>query len=188
MEWDDETQARVLDEGLPPPDEHEEHEDGDKDLYTPEAIRNREEGKSILTVYTPGHTYGSITYLFPRTRVCCSGFTLPVEDTRSSSNNVAGSSAGPSLDYRDYVTTNMGDWERQMESARTLVHTYSSSFDVVLPSKGAPVRLKEYGEHERSSMLLDMIDEFFGIGKSLFANGNHIRMRPDSNDFKIVES
>lgn len=166
MEWDDETQSRVLDEGLPPPDESEnENEDSDDDLYTPQAMRNREKGKSILAMYTPGHTYGSITYIFPRTRVCCSGFTLPVEDTRSSLNNVAGSSTGPSLDYRGYLTSNMGDWERQMESARTLVHTYCSSFDVVLPSKGAPIRLKDYEVHERSSMLLDMIDEFAELGK-----------------------
>jgi hypothetical protein len=164
MEWDDETQARVLDEGLPPPDENED-EDSDEDLYTPQAIRNREKGKSILAIYTPGHTYGSITYIFPRTRVCCSGYTLPVEDTRSSSNNVAGSTAGPALDYRGYVTTNVGDWERQMESARTLVQTYSSSFDVVLPSKGAPIRLKEYEMHERTSMLMDMIEEFAELGK-----------------------
>lgn len=165
LEWDEETQAKVLDDGEMPPDDEEVDDD---ELYTPKAIKEREEGKDILAIYTPGHTYGSISYIFPKSRVCCSGFTIPVEDTRAgSAGSIAGvpTGAGPRLDYSGYLTTNTGGLDRQIESARHLASVYTDRFDVLLPSRGPPVSLGSYDANGRSRVLHDMLDEFAEVGR-----------------------
>lgn len=158
-EWDEETQKRVIDNGDVPPDD--ENEDLD-DLYSPKAIKEREENKDILAIYTPGHTYGSVTYIFPKSRVCCSGFTLPVEDTRSGENNFG---AGRKLDFSGYLTTNMGDVDRQVNSGRQLVMTYGDRFDVICPARGPSVNLGAYEIQEKQRLLLDMISDFHELGR-----------------------
>jgi glyoxylase-like metal-dependent hydrolase (beta-lactamase superfamily II) len=158
-EWDEETQKRVIDNGDVPPDDDVEDLD---DLYSPQAIRNREENKDILAIYTPGHTYGSVTYIFPNSKLCCPGFTLPVEDTRSGENNYG---AGRKLDFSGYLTTNMGDIDRQVESGRRLVMTYGDRFDVVCPARGPSVNLEAYGTEEKQRLLLDMISDFHELGR-----------------------
>lgn len=159
MEWDHDEAQDILrgrkaleDSNMTVPDE-----------YSPEAIRAKEEGKRILAVYTPGHSFGSISYVFPEIGVCCSGFTIPVEDTRDEENPGMGTT-GPALDCRGYITTSRGGIEKQMESARHLVRTYSDRFDTVFASRGDPLVLG--GDHkERREALLDIIDQYDKIGK-----------------------
>ena len=132
------------------------------DRYTPEAIRQREHGKRILAVYTPGHTFGSVSYVFPEVNVCCSGSTLPVEDPRRNGSSMT----GPVLDCRGYITTNQAGIQRQMESARHLVQTYGDRFTTVLPSRGDPLQfLDDDRPEERQAILLDMIDQYRRIGQ-----------------------
>jgi len=165
MEWDESIQAKVLDDGESPPDDDDEELEDDA-LYTPEAIKEREQGKDILAIYTPGHTYGSISYIFPKSKICCSGFTFPVEDTRADAS-IAGMpmGAGPKLDYSGYLTTNSGGIDRQVESARHLASTYSDRFEVVLPARGPPVSLGDYTIQERERILHDMLSEFAELGR-----------------------
>lgn len=164
MDWDEETQVNVLDNGEVPPDDNGEDDDVDKQ-YTPQAIKKREENKDIIAVYTPGHTFGSVTYIFPKLQVCCSGFTMPVEDTRSSANVVGLSTAGPALDYRGYITTNSGGIERQIESARSLVAVYADRFGALLPARGPPVTLGHLPLVERQRILQDMLNEYAELGR-----------------------
>ena len=159
-EWDEDITKKVMDEGETPPDDNEESDD---DLYTPEAIRGREEGKRLLAVYTPGHTFGSLTYIFPETQVCCSGYTIPVEDDRYD-ESIGTGGGGPALDYRGYITTSRGGMSRMMESARNVVDTYSDRFTSVLPSRGDPLFVGGSAE-DKKKILNDIIDQYDKIGK-----------------------
>ena len=133
------------------------------DNYSPASIRAKEEGKQILAVYTPGHSFGSVSYVFPETGVCCSGFTIPVEDSRDEENRGM-DSAGPALDCRGYITTNRGGVDKKMESAKKLINTYCDRFDVVMPSRGDPFTLN--GDYEeKKEVLLDILDQYERIGK-----------------------
>ncbi len=163
MEWDEETQARVLDNGEVPPDDDEDLDDDDQ--YTPEAIKKREEDKDVLAIYTPGHTSGHVAYIFPKLRLCCSGWLIPVEDTRSSANIAGLGTAGPALDYRGYITTNSGGIDRQVESARNLVNVYGDRFDAILPSRGPPVTLGHLPLVNRQRVLHDMLNEYAELGR-----------------------
>ena len=165
LEWDENIQAKVLDDGEAPPDDDDEELEDDA-LYTPEAIKEREQGKDILAIYTPGHTYGSVSYIFPKSKICCSGFTFPVEDTRADAS-ISGMpmGAGPKLDYSGYLTTNSGGIDRQVESARHLASAYSDRFEVVLPARGPPVGLGDYTTQERERILHDMLSEFAELGR-----------------------
>lgn len=160
-EWDDEVTENVMDKGQTPPDDADEI--SDDHLYTPDAIREREAGKRILVLYTPGHTFGSLSYIFPETGVCCSGFTIPLEDDRRG-EGVGVSGAGPALDYRGYITTSRAGVGRMMESARHIVNHYSDRFSVVLPARGDPLFV-DNGEEERKDSLLDIIEQYDKIGK-----------------------
>jgi glyoxylase-like metal-dependent hydrolase (beta-lactamase superfamily II) len=161
MEWDEGTRSKVMDDGEDPPDDEEEG-DGDDELYTPAAIRQREEGKRILAIYTPGRTFGSVSYVFPDTGVCCSGYSIPIEDARVRQN--MGMSAGPKLDYSGYVTTSVAGVRRQAESARELIQRYSDRFTTVLPANGETVELVGDAEY-RSELLLDLVAQYEKIGK-----------------------
>ena len=167
MEWDEDIQAKVLDDGEVPPDDNDTDTDttDDDELYTPQAIRKREENKNILAIYTPGHTYGSVTFIFPKVNICCSGHTIPVEDTRSSANLVGLSTTGPALDYRGYITTNSGGISRQIESSRGIINVYGDRFGVVLPSRGPPVSLSHLSLVERQRILHDTLNEYDQLGK-----------------------
>jgi hypothetical protein len=133
------------------------------DEYSPEAVRVKEQGKRLLAVFTPGHSFGSVSYIFPETGLCCSGFTIPVENTRDEENRGM-DSAGPALDCRGYITTSRGGIAKQMESARHLVNTYCDRFNVILPSRGDPLML--YGEYdEKREELMEIIDQYDKIGK-----------------------
>lgn len=164
-EWDYNTAQEVLSGGSLPPDDEDATTDPiqDEEKYTPEAIRSREEGKSVLAVYTPGYSFGSVSYVFPETGVCCSGFTLPVEDTRVAENE-GFVDTGPALDARGYVTTSRGGIKRQMESARNLVTTYCDRFNAILPSRGAPLVL-DGSVGERKGYLLNIIKQYQQIGE-----------------------
>lgn len=163
LEWDEETTAKVLDQGETPPDDNVGDLD-DADLYTPETIRAREEKKRILAVYTPGHTFGSVTFVFPETQVCCPGYTIPIEDNRDK-ENLGMKGAGPSLDYRGYITTNSAGLGRQMEGARHIAKLYSDRFRVILPARGDALFLDDDNAAERASTLLDIIDQYDKIGR-----------------------
>ena len=168
--WDHSEAQDILNGKLKPEDAAATNTDGLSstlsDLhYTPESIRQREEGKSILAVYTPGHTFGSVSYVFPEIQMCCSGSTLPVEDPRRS-NNDAGGATGPILDCRGYITTSQAGIQRQTESARHLVQTYGDRFTTVLPSRGDPLQFAEDDRpEERQAMLLEMIEQYRRIGQ-----------------------
>lgn len=169
MEWDEGTQIRVLDNGESPPDDdvNDTHpDDADDSSFTPVAIKKREENKDILAIYTPGHTFGSVTYIFPHTKVCCSGFTFPVEDTRPGASSTGmPNGAGPKLDFSGYLSTNEGSIERQIESGRHIANIYSDRFEIVLPSRGPPINLGPYNINERCRMLHGILTEFEQLGK-----------------------
>lgn len=131
--------------------------------YTEEGIRAKEKDKEILAVYTPGHSFGAVSYVFPKTGLCCSGFTIPVEDTRDEENPGLGN-AGPALDCRGYITTSRGGVAKQMESARQLVRNYCDRFRAVLPSRGDPLILEDNLEVKRK-VLFDIFDQYLKIGR-----------------------
>ena len=164
VEWEFDVAQKILaGKELPPDDEEIVTEDD----YSPEAIRQREENKSILAIYTPGHSFGSLSFVFPQSKLLFSGFTLPVEDSRQDfdggDDNVG---TGPALDCRGYVTTSRAGLARQMESARTLIRNYSDRFEFVLPSRGDPMFLDHISTPEqRAKMLLSIVDQYDKIGK-----------------------
>ena len=131
--------------------------------YSLESIRRKEQDKSVLAVYTPGHTYGSVSYVFPHQSLVASGFTLPVEDTRFE-ENLGDASTGPALDCRGYITTSRAGIRRQMESARRLVDEYIDRFKVVLPSRGDPLFLED-DLTKRTAHIKDIVDQFDRIGQ-----------------------
>jgi glyoxylase-like metal-dependent hydrolase (beta-lactamase superfamily II) len=170
-EWDPEIAMDILEGKRKPPGEEEV---GDTDdgaaieldeicQYTPEAIRAKEEGKKVLAIYTPGRSNGSMSYIFPELRLCVSGYTLPLEDSRQE-ENTGMDSTGPALDCRGYITTSKAGISRQMESARKLVNGYVERFDIVLPSGGDPYYLEQDVEVRRKT-LLDIVAQYEKIGK-----------------------
>jgi hypothetical protein len=163
-EWDHDVAQDVLSGKLPPDDNATEAmSDGDVNaMYTPEAIRKREEGKRVLAVYTPGYSFGSVSYVVPEIGVCCSGYTIPVEDARIEENLGIGST-GPALDCRGYIAASKAR-KRQMESAKDFVNAYGDRFHVVLPSRGDPLFL-DGDVGERKEMLLDTIEQYEKIGE-----------------------
>lgn len=158
LEWDHDVAQEVLSGQTPPDDEMEVD-----DEYSLDSIRIKEEGSRILAIFTPGHSFGSVSYVFPETKVCCSGFTLPVEDTRAEENWGIGG-AGPALDCRGYITTNRAGINRQVESARSLISQYIDRFEVVLPSRGDPLFLEDNLD-DRKNSLLSIVDQYDKIGQ-----------------------
>ena len=140
-------------------------DDDDDDDYTPEKIRQREQGHRLLAIYTPGRTFGSVSYVFPEMGVCCSGFTLPVEDNRLDDDNnyATGGTPGPVLDCRGYVTTSRAGIQRQTASATRLIQEYGDRFWVVLPSRGDPLFLD--GVADRQAVLLETVEQYRRIGE-----------------------
>jgi glyoxylase-like metal-dependent hydrolase (beta-lactamase superfamily II) len=176
--WDYQTAQQVLRGEKPPPDDTVDDnldqvvENGtvvtatSHDEYSFEAIRMREAERSVLAVFTPGRTFGSLSFVFPRLNVCCSGFCIPVEDNRAQDEDVGdGGNAGPALDVRGYITTSRAGISRQMESAKKLVKTYSDRFHTVLPSRGDPLFLDEDDVQERQAELLAIIQQYKRIGE-----------------------
>jgi glyoxylase-like metal-dependent hydrolase (beta-lactamase superfamily II) len=164
-EWDHDVAQQIFQGNLPPDDNVDgvTGQEDEAEKYTPEAIRARELDKRVLAVFTPGHSYGSMTYIFPEANVCCSGFTIPVEDGRAEENpGIEG--AGPALDCRGYITTSRAGISRQMQSARSLIKTYSDRFEVVLPSRGDPLYTAGDAK-ERQAELMDIVNEYDRIGK-----------------------
>jgi hypothetical protein len=147
------------------------HDDAaaDEDHYSAEAIRKRQDGQSILAIYTPGHTFGAISFVFPKLNVACTGYTVPCEENRETEEetrydgNVGSNPPGPFLDYRGYVTTSQ-DTRRQTESAKQFVNTYVDRFTVVLPAYGDPVLLEDDVEKRRETLLL-LLEQYRKIGE-----------------------
>ncbi|KAL7573121.1 hypothetical protein ACA910_018796 [Epithemia clementina (nom. ined.)] len=154
--------------------------DNSKD-YSRAAIRQREDQCSIVAVCTPGHAFGSLSFVFPNVGLCASGYTLPVEDERYEDNDNTGRVVGgPALDVRGYITTSRAGVLRQMQSARQLVQDYSDRCSrAILPSRGNPLvwsrpRRQTSGDstkddlalaQERKAYLLAMIDQYDKIGQ-----------------------
>lgn len=159
--WDYSVAQQVL-SGQTPPDDADNVSAHDED-YSPAAIRQREEGQDILAVFTPGHSFGSVSYVFPHQQVICSGFTLPIEDTRLDENRMD-DATGPALDCRGYLSTNKAGVARQVESARLLIDRYLDRFRVVLPSRGDMLILDEDLE-ERRSLLREIVNQYETIGR-----------------------
>ncbi len=169
-EWDQDVSDDIFAGKRTPPDDSTQDNDpdatlgeGEDDPYSLEAIRAREEGKSILAVYTPGRTYGSVSYVFPNIKLCASGFTIPVEDSRNE-ENYGMDGTGPALDCRGYITTSRTGISRQMESARNLIQNYMDRITVLLPSRGDPIFL-DGTTQQRQSVLLDVVKQYEKIGK-----------------------
>lgn len=184
-EWDDDTKSKVLNQGeLPPEDQVEENTDldsgnNDNSLYSPEAIREREEKYRLLAVYTPGHTFGSVTYIIPQRGICCSGYTLPLESSGSTlleddygdaddesvlamSSNSIPRQQGPRLDYQGYLATSASR-PRQMSSALSLINDYIDRFRVVLPARGDVIVL-DTDTMTRKRELLESVGLYQKIG------------------------
>ena len=162
-EWDQDLADDILAGKQKPPDDAvDEKIIDDEDLFSPEAIRFREEGRRILAIYTPGRTFGSVSYVFPEIGLCASGFTIPVEDSRNDENLGLGAS-GPALDCRGYISTSKAGIARQTESARNLIQNYIDRITVLLPSKGDPVFL-DGSTTQRRSWLMDIVKQYEKIG------------------------
>ena len=169
VEWDHAVSQGAF-TGQPVPDDIEvetgikgSNDDDDNDgMYSPQAIRKREEDKRLLAIYTPGYTFGSVTYIFPESELCCSGFAIPVEDNRFDDNQGIGGSTGPALDCRGYMA-NSKNRKRHFESAKNLVNTYIDRFSVILPARGDPLFL-DSDESERRDLLLETISQYEKIG------------------------
>ncbi|KAL3908459.1 MAG: hypothetical protein SGARI_003054 [Bacillariaceae sp.] len=178
-EWDREIAMDILEGRRAPPSEEEvaelsknsgsgdDSDDGVIDLNADgksqvDSIRENEDGKRILAVYTPGRTYGSMSYIFPELDLCASGFTLPLEDAREETWGVS-DSAGPALDCRGYVTTSKAGIAKQMDSARKLTNNYIDRFRIVLSSRGDPYYLQEEVDNRRQT-LLEIVDQYEKLG------------------------
>ncbi|KAL3802242.1 hypothetical protein HJC23_001786 [Cyclotella cryptica] len=184
-EWDDATKTKVLKWGQLPPEEEEDSMtdlDNGKEshdvLYSKEAIRQREENYPVLAIYTPGHTFGSLTYIFPRRGICCSGYALPLEcptatpdyfdddddyDFKSPYSQTTVVPQGPRLDYQGYLATSVSR-PRQMSSALNLINDYIDRFKVVLPARGDLVFL-DSGVETRKRDLMESVGLYRKIGE-----------------------
>lgn len=167
-EWDATTVSNVLNIGDAPPDDSETIDSNDNNavedeaLYSKEAIREREDNHHLLAVYTPGHTFGSITYVFPRRALCCSGYALPLEsasetiegydDEDGKSYSTPITPEGPRLDYQGYLATSVSR-PRQMSSASKLIHDYIDRFKVVMPSRGDVVFLDSITDKRKKDLM-----------------------------------
>ena len=177
-EWDDDTKTKVLTQGELPPDDqvdNQENSSGDDtnsteedELYSSEAIRKREEKYRLLAVYTPGSTFGSVTYILPQRGICCSGHALPIESSGNTAieenydeedDFVSSSSPvppqGPRLDYQGYLASSASR-PRQMSSASVLISSYIDRFRVVLPARGDIVFL-DSDENTRKRELMESV-------------------------------
>ena len=176
-EWDDDTKTKVLTQGeLPPDDQVDNKEDSSDDdtsdeedeLYSSEAIRKREEKYRLLAVYTPGSTFGSVTYILPQRGICCSGHALPIEssgntaieDIYDEDDDFVSSSSpvppqGPRLDYQGYLASSASR-PRQMSSASALISSYIDRFRVILPARGDIVFL-DSDENTRKRELMESV-------------------------------
>lgn len=130
--------------------------------YTPEAIREREEGKRILAICTPGRTPGSMSYIFPDVGICAPGYSIPFEQGQSDSK-VGVEPRAPRMDHLGFVTTSKAGLATQLEYAATLVNNYIDRFHAVLPSSGNPVLL--IGDEEnRKETLLRIVNRYKKLG------------------------
>jgi hypothetical protein len=173
--WDPDIAMEILEGKRKPPGENDGDDDDifiskkadaekdDVDLYAPENIRAKEEGKRVLAIYTPGRTYGSMSYVFPELGLCASGYLLPLEDPRVESNRGI-ELAGPALDCRGYITTSKAGISKQMESARKLVNSYSDRFSIVLTSRGDPFYFNNLSSEGRRKTLLDILSQYEKLG------------------------
>ena len=167
-EWDDDTKSRVLTRGEIPPDDlvsttedgignidddnnnddDDGHEDGE---YSSKAIRKREDAYRLLAVYTPGHTFGSVTYIFPQRGICCPGYALPLDssgggdifDDNDYDDDDGGNGSsfgvvrtlppprGPRLDYLSGLPCHVG-FSTTTNVALSLIDNYIDRFRVVL--------------------------------------------------------
>jgi hypothetical protein len=162
--------GRVDPDILSQPPDHDEDAQVAADRYSAAAIQRREAGQSILAIYTPGHTFGAMCYVFPKLNVCCTGYTVPCEESRETeeemryAGNVGSNPAGPFLDYRGYVTTSQ-DLRRQMESAERFVTTYVDRFTALLPAYGEPVFLDKNDVEDRRETLLQLLGQYRKLGE-----------------------
>lgn len=72
MEWDDDKVAEFFEAGM------ESEDDTDETDNIQEQIRSHRKGKSLLAVYTPGHTMGNMSFILPDIQICVSGFTRSI--------------------------------------------------------------------------------------------------------------
>lgn len=168
-EWNPGMTQDIMDGNQTPPDDEEVVDEGvietnEADDYSPAGIRRREEGKRLLAIFTPGRTYGSVSYIFPEVGLCASGFTIPVEDNRQD-ENLGMQSAGPAMDVRGFITTSKAGVSKLMESARHLTETYSDRFNVVLASRGDPLFL-DGDDQERKQELSEILEQYEKVGQT----------------------
>lgn len=170
-EWDPELAQDILSGKRQPPGEEEgknNENDSVRELdpnsqCTQDAIRANEEGRRVLAVYTPGRTFGSMTYVFPELRLCASGFSLPIEDSREEENHGI-DSPGPTLDHRGYITTSKAGMSRQIESSKKFVNSYVDRFEVILSARGDPFYF-DRNEDDRRETLLEIMGRYEKMGK-----------------------
>ena len=156
LEWDDEKITEFFESGM------EANENTDAIDEIKQQIQEHHLDKSLLAIYTPGHTMGSMTYIFPGIQTCVAGFTVPPpESTRT-------------MDYKGYISTNRGTVERQANSIRELKDDYVEKFDIVLPSRGDPIMLTmdvDGSEEDddlikmKQQRLEDIVSRFEKVGK-----------------------
>ena len=179
-EWDPELAEDIMSGKRKPPDEEEGNESDDSVIeldangqFTPATIRANEEGKRILAVYTPGRTFGSMTYVFPELKLCASGFSLPLEDSREE-ENPGMDYPGPALDHRGYITTSKAGMSRQIESAKELINNYADRFEILLTARGDPFYFDGDARDRRETMLeiMGQYEKLGNIYEQLGISGN----------------
>lgn len=155
LEWDEDRVKEFMMESDDTDTDEDAAEEEQRKLRA--SVREKERDRHLLAVYAPGHTMGSVCYVFPKSRTCAAGFAIP-EDTDS-----------PRLDAKGYVSTNRGTVERQVDSARRLAEDYADRFDAVLPSRGGAMLLSVNGDDEHGTRkrenLERIVKQFETVGK-----------------------
>lgn len=157
IKWDDDKVKSFAEEDV-----------SDEELQSIEENRKMlETNTSIIACYTPGHTSGSVCYIFTKLKLCCSGFTIPIENNDVTQDQ----DTGIRLDYKGYVTTNKGGIKRQIDSVNEMMNKYCKNYiDVILPSRGGVYYLPtgssddDFLYERKMNELKDMMEKFVKVG------------------------
>lgn len=163
--WDHNIARDVLAGKIMPPDDDNNKNDEHHEMTTREQ---NEIGKRLLAIYTPGYTFGSISYIIPEMYICCSGYTIPIENNRENENVLEEMNIGPSLDASGYITTNHASIQKQMISAKELINIYMNKFHIILPSTGEPLILSNNDDNSlqmNKEILFNIINQYEKIGE-----------------------
>lgn len=114
-------------------------------------IRENDCSKYFMAVYSPGHSYGSLSLIAPELGGICSGNTFPPISLLDGTNL--------RMDSQGIVTTNRAGITKQVESAKNIISEYVDLFQFMLPARG-PLQRFPVDLEQRKHMLNDLINRF----------------------------